>query len=267
MRFVPTLALGAALVLAAIAPAAAQALPGPASTPPSGADPMTRSVGVPSPGTTAAPLPGPVVTPAPAAVGSSGAYDTVRFSRTFQFVPHAPFYSLTFAQPAILDPQVFVADPASLAGSGPEGIVHVAGVRNAYASDANARPIENAQGLDLRLQLGTWIGARGSALLAPVGNGVSVVASFNGLVPQGRYSLFVAHFGPTVTATPLDATGTTNSFTAGADGSATVRVQSPAPITRADAIAVVYHSDGADHGLVRGTMGVNAHTQLILRTP
>jgi hypothetical protein len=87
-------------------------------------------------------------------------------------------------------------------------------------------------------------------------------------VPRGRYSLFENHFSSSgVTFTPLDATGKTNSFTASADGTAKLTVISPGLITHAEGVLLVYHSDGVDHGMERGQIGVNAHHQLIMRIP
>lgn len=54
-------------------------------------------------------------------------------------------------------------------------------------------------------------------------------------------------------------------FTAGANGEATVTTVTPAPITHDNAVLVVYHSDGIQHGMARGTIGIDAHHQLIAR--
>src|SRR6516225_4632446 len=45
------------------------------------------------------------------------------------FVTHAAFFSKETHQTDAVDPQVFVADPQSQAGTGPQGIEHVAGIR------------------------------------------------------------------------------------------------------------------------------------------
>ena len=85
---------------------------------------------------------------------------------------------------------------------------------------------------------------------------------------NGRYSLFENHFGAAgATFTPLDGAGTANSFTASSDGTAQAELTIPGAITHAEGILLVYHSDGTDHGMLRGEIGVNAHHQLIVRVP
>lgn len=91
---------------------------------------------------------------------------------------------------------------------------------------------------------------------------------FGHVIPNGVYSVFENHFAASgVTFTPLDATRTTNTFTAGADGAATATIVSPEPFTRANAILLRYHSDGKSHGMQRGAIGIDAHHQLIMRFP
>jgi hypothetical protein len=63
----------------------------------------------------------------------------------------------------------------------------------------------------------------------------------------------------------MDGDGKANSFTAGADGSATVSMPQPHEPTHANAVMLVYHSDGEAHGAERDQIGVNAHHQLIVR--
>lgn len=52
------------------------------------------------------------------------------------FVTHAEFFSAETHQVPPLDPQVFFALSSASAGLGPQGIRHVAGVRNARIADA-----------------------------------------------------------------------------------------------------------------------------------
>jgi hypothetical protein len=44
-------------------------------------------------------------------------------------------------------------------------------------------------------------------------------------------------------------------------------VTTPTMLTRANAVLLVYHTDGQAHGLSRGVPGVTAHHQLIARVP
>ncbi|MDN4574817.1 hypothetical protein DBB29_19640 [Pandoraea cepalis] len=183
------------------------------------------------------------------------------------FLTHADFFSSETHQSTPLDPQVFVAEPSGAAGMGPQGIRHVAGVRNAHISDNQSLPIVNALGNPLDMSLGAWLGASGDVILSPEANGhEKVVVVLHHLKPSGKYSLFENHFDQKpIGFTPLDGTGTTNSFVADSAGNAAVTVIAPEPLTHDNAVLVVYHSDGQAHGVTRGSIGVNAHHQLIAR--
>jgi len=91
---------------------------------------------------------------------------------------------------------------------------------------------------------------------------------FSGLIADGRYSLFENHFTDAgVSFTPLDGDASSNSFTAASDGTAALQVTIPGAVTHAEAILLVFHSDGRDHGMQRGQIGIDAHHQLIVRVP
>jgi hypothetical protein len=189
-------------------------------------------------------------------------------SQTYGFISHAAFFSVETKQANLLDPQVFVADPAAQAGTGPQGIVHAAGYRPAYGVDAPNTPLSNAQGKSLGITVGQWFAARGQVTLTPDGSNTRATLQFTGLIPRGRYSMFENHFAPSgITFAPLDGTGKTNSFNAGSNGTASLTVVVPGPVTPSDGILLVYHSDGVDHGMHRGQIGVIAHHQLITRMP
>lgn len=188
-------------------------------------------------------------------------------SRELDFVTHAAFFSAETHQASPLDPQVFVASPATLAALGPQGINHVAGVRNALIADNQDLPILSAQGKPLGMTLGAWLTAKGKVILSPLPDGkeqIKVILS--GLKPNGHYSLFENHFDQKpIGFTPLDGQGTDNNFIANADGKAVVTTTSPSMLTHDNAVLVVYHSDDQPHGMSRGTIGVDAHHQLIAR--
>lgn len=189
-------------------------------------------------------------------------------SKTYAFATHASFFSLESKQANLVDPQAFVADSAVAAGTGPQGIAHVAGVRPAFRIDDPRAAVINAQGRSLAFTLAQWFGARGSVTLTPSGSTTGAAFTFAGLVPDGRYSLFENHFSESgVTFTPLDGTATANSFTAAHDGTAAFQLSIPGAVTHAEGLLLVYHSDGHDHGAQRGELGVNAHHQLIVRVP
>jgi len=188
--------------------------------------------------------------------------------QTFGFLTHAAFFSLESKQPDVVDPQAFVADASAKSGSGPQGIVHLAGIRPTFGVENPATPAINAQGRPLGFDLAKWFGAHGVVELKSLGTNTAAEFSFAGLVPDGRYSLFENHFSATgVTFTPLDGTGTTNSFTAKRDGRAALKLTIPGTVKHAEGLLLVYHSDGQDHGMQRGELGITAHHQLIVRVP
>lgn len=183
------------------------------------------------------------------------------------FETHAAFFSKETGQSRALDPQVFVLDQASAASVGPQGIKHTAGVRNALIADSPTLPIFTAAGKSLDMSLGAWLSAKGDVVFAPQPNGrekITVVLS--GLKPSGHYSLFENHFDQKpVGFTPLDGDGVDNSFVADAGGKAVFSAYSPNTLTHDNAVLLVYHSDGMNHGKLRGEIGLDAHHQLILR--
>ncbi len=184
-----------------------------------------------------------------------------------KFVTHAAFFSAESKQPEVIDPQVFVADPAKAAAVGPQGIMHAAGYRpGRVEQDAKSTPMNTAEGRPLSFDLGQWLGATGEVAIVEKSGAPVLRATFKGLKPGGLYSLFENHFDQKpVGFTPMDGDGKTNTFTAGADGAASVTMTLTAMPTHANAVLLVYHSDGQAHGLERGHIGVNAHHQLIAR--
>ncbi len=188
-------------------------------------------------------------------------------SKVLQLQTHADFFSTETHQVPVLDPQVFVAAPGAAEMVGPQGIHHVAGIRNALVADAASLPIVNAADKSLDLSLGAWLSAKGEAILTPLPDGrekVTVVMS--GLKPGGHYSLFENHFEQKpVGFTPLDGNGSDNSFVADRSGKAEISMIAPSRLTHDHAVLLVYHSDGRAHGTSRGAIGVDAHHQLIGR--
>lgn len=185
-------------------------------------------------------------------------------------ITHAAFFSQEMNMSPALDPQVFVQDASAPAGMGPQNINHVAGVRNALLADAPGSPLYNASGKPLPgVTLRSWLGARGSVTVSSAdAGGDFIVVTMHGLIANGAYSLFENHFDKKpVTFTPLDGTGTSNSFVADASGNAAVTVKTPDHLTHDNAVLVIYQSDGKTHGTDRGTIGITAHHQLISRIP
>jgi len=188
------------------------------------------------------------------------------------FVPHAAFFSVLEKQPELIDPDVFIAVSGEPPGTFHQ-LAHAAGIRNARMSDDGTQPARDANGRTLGVDLQRWFSATGLIAFSPpetAAGSVSVAARFANLVPSGRYSLFEVHLenvsGP-VTVTPLDGVGTANSFTASPDGSADVSITMPRALQHGEAIALVFHSDGHDHGLKTGDAGIDAEHQMIVRIP
>jgi hypothetical protein len=184
------------------------------------------------------------------------------------FVTHASFFSQETHRTPAIDPQVFVRDNAGLAGTGPQNIDHVAGIRPARLDDSSWNVAYNAHEESLEFTLAKWFGATGSAEIAPQGAGNRVTLAFEKLIPFGMYSVFRVTFSSDgTTFKPLDGDGTADSFTAGADGGGKIVIDTPTPLQHDEAIVLVYHSDSQNHGASRGTIGVTAHHQLIARLP
>ncbi len=246
-----------ASVAATILFGGSSALPVPAQTTPT-ATPAASASSVPTTSPASA-EPGASV---PAATGAPRA-------QRLAFVEHAAFFSLETKQSTLVDPQVFVAAGVPAVPSGLQGIAHSAGARNAVMVDDPERPVLSGAGKPLGFTLARWFAAAGTVDLAPQADGTERIAMhFTHLVSNGRYSLFENHFDTTpVTFTPLDGAGTASGFLAGKDGSADVTVIAPSALTHENAVLVVYHSDGIDHGQSRGEIGIVAHHQLIARIP
>jgi hypothetical protein len=183
------------------------------------------------------------------------------------FVTHAAFFSGETKQAKTLDPQAFVQDVSAPEAVGPQGIKHIAGFRPAFIDqDVKTAMVFNANGQPLGFDLGAWLGATGAVEIADAGAGPVLTATFSGLKPGGQYSLFENHFDQKpVGFTPMDGAGTNNNFVAATDGSAKVTMKLTRIPTHANAVLLVYHSDGKTHGTERGPIGVDAHHQLIAR--
>ncbi len=145
----------------------------------------------------------------------------------------------------------------------------MAGCRPLLLRDPPDAKLFTAEGKPLPLAASTWFRASGRVTITPsASGGAEIVATFTGLEPKGVYSLFENHFDvKPIGFTPLDGPGTTNSFVAGGDGSAMVKLHAPDVPTSVNAVLLVYHSDGKTHGRSRGEIGVNAHHQLIAKVP
>jgi hypothetical protein len=189
-------------------------------------------------------------------------------SYTYTFATHAAFFSNETNQPAVIDPQVFVADPAIAAANGPQNVMHVSGYRPArVASDAPSVSLFTAQGIPLRFTLGEWLGASGTGTVVCTNGTAAAIDQFGGLVPGGVYQLFRNQFTPQgAKRSPFGKPDASDSvFMASKDGTAVVTsalLFCPDPT---DGVLLSYHSDGTVHGPLGGDIGVNLHNQLLIR--
>jgi hypothetical protein len=190
-------------------------------------------------------------------------------AQSLQFVTHAQFFSLATHRSPVIDPQIFIKQEALPEGTGPQGIEHVAGERCAQTDDVPDLPAYDSHGDPLGFSVGRWFAAGGTAGIEPLATGGQRISvSFENLLPFGLYSLFRIAFTPAgAVFTPLDGTGTSNSFNAGAEGTAKLTVTTNQPLVKGDAIVLIYHSDGRQHGESRGEIGLTSHQQLIVRLP
>ncbi len=185
-----------------------------------------------------------------------------------QFILHAVFFSKESHKDMPLDPHAFVKDASAPAAVGPQNIPHAAGFRPALVAGSLEVEAFNAQGKSLGFTIADWFAAKGSVSLTPSGDGAKIDCRFTQLRPNGVYSLFENRFDQKpIGFTPSDGTGKGNSFAAGANGSATISLLSPRPLTHDNAVLLVYHSDNTAHGAERGEIGVTAHHQIIVRIP
>ncbi len=188
---------------------------------------------------------------------------------TLAFESYGPFFSKETRQTTSIDPQVFTRVPGVPSGVGPQGITHAAGLAPALLDDPARTPLFTADGKPLKITLGQWLGAGGTAKIAAAGGGKErIAASFNGLIAKGTYSLFQVTLKPEGNAfAPLDGAGTTNNLVATAQGTGSLTATTPAVMSHTNAVLLVYHSDGQAHGMLRGAPGLTAHHQLIARVP
>jgi hypothetical protein len=178
-----------------------------------------------------------------------------------------PVTAETTAQPA----HVFIRDASAAPQLDPAaGPVHDGGIRPFSDNDSPSAQLTNAHGEPLKVSVAEWRAASGSAELAPSpGGGTQVRARFRGLVPMGRYSLFIRQLAGRagVVLTPVDITGAADTFFTDRDGIGAISIDSPNVIPSGAQLVLIFHSDGTDHQSSPGNLGVTAHEQLITRVP
>ena len=167
--------------------------------------------------------------------------------------------------PAV-DPEVFVADSSvATGGIGLENIEHIAGLRALRLDDPDL-PLFAADGLSLGFTSEKWIHATGTIALSNAGSGVRVGLNLERLVAFGVYGIFKQIAGTSGPVdVPVDGTGATSTFRAGARGEANLTVVSPQGLEPQSDLYVTYHSDGRAHGVDPGIFGINAHRHLAVR--
>lgn len=184
---------------------------------------------------------------------------------THAFVTAAEQTALETHAEQFADPQVFVRQDGAAAVTGAQGIARAAGLRPGLMTDDPVTPAFTAQGKPLGFTLGAWFGARATLVYDPASAKPQIAMGFAGLSPSGIYSVFERRGGAGAAFAPLDATGARTTFTADAQGNATIQLTLGAPLLPGNTIVVVYHSDGTAHGTDPGQPGLTSHAQLMYR--
>jgi hypothetical protein len=188
-------------------------------------------------------------------------------SVTIAFVGHGSAFSRESVDGEPLDPQVFVEDPGSPGGLGPEAITHAEGLRAASLSDPGELPLHDARGGTLGFTLEKWLAARGSVALVHLPDGHDrAICTFTKLIAFGTYTLLLRRPSP-VSYAPLDGDGSQAAFAADANGTAALTIVLPEAVPHDGAIVLVYDSDGEAHGVRRGDPGLTSHDQLVAQVP
>jgi hypothetical protein len=180
------------------------------------------------------------------------------------------FFSQESHQASVIDPQVFVSAAGAPAGTGPQMIPHAAAVAPAAITDPADTPLVAADATPLGITLTQWESAAGSLSLTCDGGQETAASQLRGLVPGGVYCVFVVHLtvqGPNRFTLFGDAAGTTNNFTASAEGTATPTTTVTECLSAQEAVVVIWHSDHNSHRASGGTLGVDWHNSLIARVP
>lgn len=201
---------------------------------------------------------------AAAAVLAVGPRGPASAQRLLRFELHGAYYSRRLGIVPAVDPQVFVADPTvTVGGIGLENIEHAAGLR-ALRLDEPDVALYAADGVLLGFTSAKWLEAEGTAAVVPSAGGERLALRFERLIAFGVYSVFKRIPGASGDVdVPVDGTGKSNSFRAGARGEADVAIESPQPLDPQNSLYLVYHSDGRAHGLDPGSLGITAHQHLV----
>lgn len=196
------------------------------------------------------------------ACGGSGATTS---SLTLQ--RHMDFFSHESHLAQVIDPQMFTSAPGAAAGTGPQGVVHVAGYAPVSESATPTTPLFNADGVALGVTLGEWEAASGTVTLTCSSGADTVAAHLAHLIPGGVYSLFVVHLHAAANAARFTPLGSTNTATSASDGALTITSKVAPCLSSGEAVLVVWHSDGSAHGASPGLIGVTQHNNLIAALP
>ena len=213
------------------------------------------------------------------ACGLANAQDTVRIELTFGML----------TTDGMVEQDVFMIDPAN---AGQVRRIPAAQVANhmgtvLYASTVappfepmEAAPTETyPKGEALGFTLGDWLKAKGSGSYACDGHKATIKASFQGLVPNGVYTMwnFIDLDPPTdpwqgllLPAGKRD--GSQSIFKSDAKGNATYeQVVEPCPqlsdTQSLAGLAIAWHNDGKTYGISPGGLGVVSHAQLMTMFP
>lgn len=132
------------------------------------------------------------------------------------------------------------------------------------------------KGKELGFRLEEWLGAIGSGTYTIDGDTASLDLTFNGLVPNGTYTVWCSRLtfppNPKIVDRPCGAAdGSQNSLKAFANGGGEFKLKMK-PLEEstketASVIALAYHSDGKTSGANPGDFGLNSHVQIFFMIP
>jgi len=154
------------------------------------------------------------------------------------------------------------------------------------ANELHHNPFDPSQvgphqkGADLGLNLGEWLGAKGSGTYECEGESGVIDVTFAGLIPDGVYTMW-HFFMPMPVIDPFIGTldlpygardGSEATFAADGQGTASFAKTTESCLQLSGTqtvagLAIAYHSDGNTYGAVPGEFGKNAHIQLFTMLP
>lgn len=132
------------------------------------------------------------------------------------------------------------------------------------------------KGLALGMTLEQWLMAKGTGTYTVDGDTATLDLIFEGLVPEGVYTLWCSRLtfppNPQIVDRPCGTEdGSQNSFTAFKNGAGEFKLamkpMEESTQQTASVFALAYHSDGKTYGVNPGDFGLNSHVQIFFLIP